>query len=243
MNNIRNGYREEKSFCYFHPKQVLVGVCPLCLNERLLILFAKQGRHHNRSSSSSISSHRLQSNSRHRKPPSSSIHKIFAFGSLFTRPESHHNYDYDDVSPTPEDANAKSIMTLQKLFCKIMVYGFVMELSYDRSVTMIFWNEFNFAESFISIMFEENGVASWEKSTVSKKVSSWNHQNKENKRVIEHGKSRDTFRWRKRIGHMLQLIRWKKSGGVCHVGTKVEGVKVRKGWMRTLTKRKTTTLE
>ncbi|KAH1113108.1 hypothetical protein AAZX31_04G230000 [Glycine max] len=200
MNNIRNGYREEKSFCYFHPKQVLVGVCPLCLNERLLILFAKQGRHHNRSSSSSISSHRLQSNSRHRKPPSSSIHKIFAFGSLFTRPESHHNYDYDDVSPTPE-------------------------------------------ESFISIKFEENGVASWEKSTVSKKVSSWNHQNKENKRVIEHGKSRDTFRWRKRIGHMLQLIRWKKSGGVCHVGTKVEGVKVRKGWMRTLTKRKTTTLE
>lgn len=116
--------------------------------------------------------------------------------------------------------------------------------SYDRSVTMIFWNEFNFAESFISIKFEENGVASWEKSTVSKKVSSWNHQNKDNnKSVIEHGKSRDTFRWRKRIGHMLQLIRWKKSGGVCHVGTKVEGVKVRKGWMRTLTKRKTTTLE
>ncbi|KAL5145478.1 hypothetical protein HKD37_06G015507 [Glycine soja] len=200
--NIRNGYREDKSFCCFHPKQVLIGVCPLCLNERLLILAAKQCHHHqNRSSSSSKSSHRLQVSSRHRKPPSS-IHKIFAFGSLFTRPESHHNnYDYDDVSPSPE-------------------------------------------ESFISIKFEENGVASWEKSTVSKKVSSWNHQNKDNnKSVIEHGKSRDTFRWRKRIGHMLQLIRWKKSGGVCHVGTKVEGVKVRKGWMRTLTKRKTTTME
>lgn len=112
MNNIRNGYREEKSFCYFHPKQVLVGVCPLCLNERLLILFAKQGRHHNRSSSSSISSHRLQSNSRHRKPPSSSIHKIFAFGSLFTRPESHHNYDYDDVSPTPEGNNTFQFIIL-----------------------------------------------------------------------------------------------------------------------------------
>nr|ACU18417.1 unknown [Glycine max] len=186
MNNIRNGYREEKSFCYFHPKQVLVGVCPLCLNERLLILFAKQGRHHNRSSSSSISSHRLQSNSRHRKPPSSSIHKIFAFGSLFTRPESHHNYDYDDVSPTPE-------------------------------------------ESFISIKFEENGVASWEKSTVSKKVSSWNHQNKENKRVIEHGKSRDTFRWRKRIGHMLQLIRWKRSGWCVPRGHQGEGGEGQKG--------------
>ncbi|TKY74273.1 hypothetical protein E2542_SST03033 [Spatholobus suberectus] len=206
----RNGYREEKSFCYFHPKQVLVGVCPLCLNERLLIVAAKQGRHHNRSSSSKPSSHRLQS-SRHRRPPSS-IHKIFAFGSLFTRPESHqwksHNYDYDDVSPSPE-------------------------------------------ESFISIKFEENGVASWEKSTVSKvslencSKMSWNHYKKDNssssnRSVIEHGKSRDSFRWRKRIGHMFQLIRWKKSAGVCHVGSKVEGAKVRKGWMRTLTKRKTT---
>lgn len=99
----------------------------------------------------------------------------------------------------------------------------------------------NFAESFISMRFEENGVASWEKSTVSKKVSlekcNRKHENKE-KSVIEHGKSREaSFRWRKRIGHMFQLIRWKKSGGVCHV----EGVKVRKGgWMRTLTKRKTT---
>lgn len=174
---------------------------------------AKQGH---RSSSTSKSSYRLQS-SRHRKP-SSSIHKIFAFGSLFTRQDSHHwksqNFDYDNVSPSPE-------------------------------------------ESFISIKFEENGVASWEKSTVSNKVplekcnsnnnkvSLNNENNKDkstnNKSVIEHGKSRDSFRWRKRIGHMFQLIRWKKSGGVCHVAsTKVEGVKVRKGWMRTLTKRKTT---
>ncbi|QCE15778.1 uncharacterized protein LOC114162465 [Vigna unguiculata] len=219
MNNItNNAYREEKSFCYFHPRQLLLGVCPLCLNERLLLLAAKQGRHHHRHrhrhhhhhhhcSSSSKSSHRLP----HAKPPSS-IHKIFAFGSLFTRHESHHwkshnhdyDNDYDDVSPSPE-------------------------------------------ESFISIKFEENGVASWEKSRVSKKVSlekcnrkvSWKKENKE-KSVIEHAKSREAFRWRKRIGHMFQLIRWKKSGGVCHV----EGVKVRKGggggWMRTLTKRKTT---
>ncbi|WVZ18410.1 hypothetical protein V8G54_005732 [Vigna mungo] len=196
MNNIaNNAYREEKSFCYFHPRQLLLGVCPFCLNERLLLLAAKQGHHR---SSSSKSSHRLQT-STDRKPPSS-IHKIFALGSLFTRHESHHwkshnhdyDNDYDDVSPSPE-------------------------------------------ESFISIKFEENGVASWEKSRVSKKVS-LEKCNRE-KSVIEHGKSREAFRWRKRIGHMFQLIRWKKSGGVCHV----EGVKVRKGsWMRTLTKRKTT---
>ncbi|XP_039687572.1 uncharacterized protein [Medicago truncatula] len=217
----RNGYRDEKPCCNFHPKQVVVGVCPLCLNERLLLLAAKQGRrhHHNHRSSSSSSSKKVASSQKlqssvHTKPPnSSSIHKIFAFGSLFTRLESRHckshgNFHYDDISPSPED-------------------------------------------SFISIKFEGNGVASWEKSTVSKVSSSLenckkNHEDKlETKSVIEHAKSRDTFRWRKRIGHMFQLIRWKKTGGVCHVGNKVEGgaVKVRKGWMRTLTKRKKKTME
>ncbi|KAI4337816.1 hypothetical protein L6164_016187 [Bauhinia variegata] len=198
-----NGYREENSCCYFHPKQVLVGVCSLCLNERLLILAAKQGH-----SSASRATHRPQT-ANHRRPHAS-IHKIFAFGSLFTRPESKQwkseNYDPDDASSSQED-------------------------------------------SFISIKFEENGVASWEKNSTVSKVSlencssmSWNHQSKETKSVIEHGKSRDTFRWRKRVGHMFQLIRWKRStkASVCHVGTKVEGVKVRKGWMRTLTKRKNT---
>jgi len=115
-------------------------------------------------------------------------------------------------------------------------------------------NDFNVTfteDSFISIKFEGNGVASWEKSTVSKVSSSLEnckktHEDKlETKSVIEHAKSRDTFRWRKRIGHMFQLIRGKKTGGVCHVGNKVEGgaVKVRKGWMRTLTKRKKKTME
>ncbi|KAI4307273.1 hypothetical protein L6164_030477 [Bauhinia variegata] len=196
-----NGYRDENSCCYFHPKQVVVGVCPLCLNERLLILAAKQGH-----SSASRATHRLQS-ANHRKPQAS-IRKIFAFGSLFTRPESKQwnsqNNHHEDASSSQED-------------------------------------------SFISIKFEENGVASWEKNTVSKvslencNKMSWNHHSsKETKSVIEHGKSRDAFRWRKRIGHMFQLIRWKRStkATVCHVGTKVEGVKVRKGWMRTLTKRK-----
>lgn len=120
---------------------------------------------------------------------------------------------------------------------------------------MILWNDFNlinFADSFISIKFEENGVASWEKSTtVSNKVSLENRNNNNTttttKSVIEHGKSRDTLRWRKRIGHVFQLIRWRKStGGVCHVGRKVEGggakvVRKKGNWMRTLTKRKKTT--
>lgn len=117
---------------------------------------------------------------------------------------------------------------------------------------------YSFAESFISIKFEENGAASWEKGnkvSVEQSSKSWNHDlNRENKdakqgkdtketmSVIEHSKPRGSLRWRKRIGHLFQVIRWKRSNrgnNVCHVGTKVEGVKVRKGWIRTLTKRRT----
>ena len=29
-------------YCYFHPKEVVVGVCCICLNEKLLILASKQ---------------------------------------------------------------------------------------------------------------------------------------------------------------------------------------------------------
>lgn len=112
------------------------------------------------------------------------------------------------------------------------------------------------ADSFISIKFGDNGAASWEKSLVPPKVSlehcnislkqRLNKQEADHERVkavIEHPKAHHSLRWRKRIGHMFQLIRWKKSsskGNVCHhVGKKLEGVKVRHGWIRTLTKRRT----
>ncbi|KOM48138.1 hypothetical protein LR48_Vigan07g184200 [Vigna angularis] len=196
----RNVHKEEKACCYFHPKQVVVGVCPLCLNERLLILAAKQDHHHHHHHHH----HRLQSSTQ--RKPSASIHKIFAFGSLFTRHQfkSHHYYDQDDASPSPE-------------------------------------------ESFISMKFEENGVASWEKSSLSNMSNKVCVEGKvvekeeKEKSVIEHGKSNNAFRWRKRMGRLVHLIQWKRSnkGGVGHVGSKVEGVKVRKGWMRSLTKRKT----
>ncbi|XP_022766344.1 uncharacterized protein LOC111311235 [Durio zibethinus] len=204
-----NGYREDNSCCYFHPTEVVIGVCPLCLNERLLILASKQGQ---RSSSSSRGSHRLIQGVSQKKPPIN-LPKIFALGSLLNRLEFKHwkseNSDDHDASTSQED-------------------------------------------SFISIKFEENGVASWEKGTVSK-VSlehcsmSWHptltkdkEQKETNKSVIEHVKPRASLRWRKRIGHLFQLIRWKRSSkaNVCHMGSKVEGVKVmRKGWIRTLTKR------
>ncbi|PSS19912.1 Laminin-like protein [Actinidia chinensis var. chinensis] len=199
---MKEYYGEDKPCCYFHPKETnTVGVCPLCLNERLLILAAKHTSEH------SIIKHR-------------NVPKIFAFGSLLNRFEFQHKRF--DNSESPQD-------------------------------------------SFISIKFENNGIASWEKGKVSKvsldhcriswnqsevsKVSldhcriSWNKiSNRETKRVIQHANPSGSLMWRKRIRRLLWVTRWKgpTKRGVCHVGSKVEGVKVRGGWIRTLIKRRRT---
>ncbi|KAK6115582.1 hypothetical protein DH2020_007851 [Rehmannia glutinosa] len=92
-------------------------------------------------------------------------------------------------------------------------------------------NQGKTGNSFISIKFEDNGVASWDKGKISKMPfdhqcdNSWNDSGKKAKKiksVVEHAKPRATLRWRRRIGHLFQVIRWKKSnkGNMCHVGTK-----------------------
>ncbi|XAR55567.1 hypothetical protein NMG60_11035676 [Bertholletia excelsa] len=213
-----NAYKENKgiSGCYFHPEEVIVGICPLCLNERLLILAAnlKQERRRHMLPSESEAAYTAFTD----RSQKSVKHRIFALGSSLlhrssTQPHHlHHSHaDVDDTSATSRE------------------------------------------ESFISIKFEDNGVASWEKGTVSKvslehcnvpwtghglgKETNKETNNKESKSVIEHAKPRGSLRWRKRIGHLFQLSRWKRSGkgNACHV----EGVKVRSGWwIRTLTKRR-----
>ncbi|XP_010521254.1 PREDICTED: uncharacterized protein LOC104800196 [Tarenaya hassleriana] len=199
-----NTYREENSaHCYFHPKEVYVGVCPLCLNERLLVLASKQSKHSPASSSSSSPSSARGNNLNLRRRNLITLPKIFAFGSFLNRRHRKFNLSGDlDTSTSQED-------------------------------------------SFISIKFEDNGNASWEKNTASvdkcRNSMSWNKHPPEDtgKSVIEHRKSRSSLRWRKRIGHLFQLIRLRGSTS-CHVVSKVEGVKVRRqGWMvRTLTRRK-----
>lgn len=77
-----NGHREDNSCCYFHPKEVVVGVCSLCLTERLLILAAKKG-HHVSSARGRASAHRTQTGI-DKKPPIS-LPKIFAFSSFLNR--------------------------------------------------------------------------------------------------------------------------------------------------------------
>lgn len=87
--NMNNGYREpDNSFCYFHPKEVVVGVCALCLTERLLILAARKGHHRS-----------TQSFTR-RKPPIT-LPKIFAFSYFLNRKS-----DYlDQEASTSQEGN------------------------------------------------------------------------------------------------------------------------------------------
>ncbi|CAI9778089.1 unnamed protein product [Fraxinus pennsylvanica] len=150
--------------CYFHPKELVVGVCALCLNQRLLVLASKQGR--------------IQQP----KKPSMALPKIFALNGQEIR---HHKSDYCLSSSSSRE------------------------------------------EAFISIKFEDNGVASWDKGT-TKKIKS----------VVEQEKLRRTLMWRRRIGYLFQLSRWRRSSKH-NVGTKLEGAKFRYGWIRTLAKRRT----
>ncbi|XP_010459904.1 PREDICTED: uncharacterized protein LOC104740878 [Camelina sativa] len=194
-------YKDDSSpYCYFHPKEEYVGVCPLCLNERLLVLASKQRSSRTKHSSSS---------------PIISLPKIFALSSLLSRLDLRHRKFHPssdlDVSTSQED-------------------------------------------SFISIKFENNGNASWEKkAVVTTKVCVDNTTNPTCKKqqspitsstsIVEHTTAKSSLRWRKRIGHLFHVIKLRSGSSTtsCHVASsKVEGAKVRKqGWMvRTLTRRK-----
>ncbi|MQL71718.1 hypothetical protein Taro_004043 [Colocasia esculenta] len=89
--------------CCFHPREVVVGVCALCLKERLLVLAARQGRQARRRSFSRAPS----------KKPSIAIPKVFAFGSsLLHRLDSRHvqdsawdgDFDSDDSTESLDDS-------------------------------------------------------------------------------------------------------------------------------------------
>ncbi|XP_077240103.1 uncharacterized protein LOC143881007 isoform X1 [Tasmannia lanceolata] len=194
--------QENPYCCCFHPKEVIVGICALCLKERLLILASEQGH-----LPLAKDTHRPQ-RILHRKL-FITLPKVFALSSLLHRLEFRRQKSND----------------------------------HDDQETLA-----SHEDSFISVKFEINGCASWDSGTVFKPPLdtldvACNYKVKKEgrgaKSVVEHSKSHVALRWRKRIGHVFQLVRWKRSSkaNVCHVGSKVEGVRGRRSWIRTLTKR------
>lgn len=116
-------------------------------------------------------------------------------------------------------------------------------------------------DSFISIKFEADGRGLWEES--KKKPSEGEGQSwlpsgrgdelKEDgikgraNSVVEKAKAQNGLRWRKRIGQLVQLVRWNRSSkaGVAHGGVvrKLERVRGRRGWIRSLTRSTVSTTE
>ncbi|KAG6419793.1 hypothetical protein SASPL_116305 [Salvia splendens] len=165
---------DDRKWCFFHPTELVVGICALCLKERLLALAsAKKNSLHKTLGLGSATKKSPSSSS------SSSLNKIFALTALLNR------LDIKDHKSSVDDHFCRSSTSTQD-------------------------------DSFISIKFEDNGIASWEKgkcaATEDKKI----------KCLVEHSKPRGALRWRRRIGHIFKLIRLKKSnkGIICHVGAK-----------------------
>ncbi|KAK4791361.1 hypothetical protein SAY86_031774 [Trapa natans] len=181
----------DHSRCYVHPSLHLVGVCPLCLNDRLVFLAAAR---RSRCGLLRLFSSRARGrSSRGGSMKKSVIGKVLAIGSLV----SHRNWSAD-----------------------------VLELEGSGDATSSLEDD-----SFISIKFEEDGQAMWEKSKLSmislgSSCSSipWNgqidvlgktpHPVKDLKTmgadiVLKHPKRRwpSTLTRRKRIGHLFHLIR------------------------------------
>ncbi|PKU60094.1 uncharacterized protein LOC110094391 [Dendrobium catenatum] len=205
QQNTMNPYGEDNLFCYFHPKEFLVGVCALCLKERLLILASKQSHVHLPKNANNV----FQGL---RRKPSIALPKVFALGSFF------HRFEARNQNPDEENNEEGSITSHE--------------------------------DSFISIKFEPDGRGSWENVKNTSERSSWLASGKEDKlkeingrinSVVEKAKLQSGLRWRKKIGQLIQLARWIRSSkaGVSHTGItrKVERVRGRRGWIRSLTRR------
>ncbi|XP_020578224.1 uncharacterized protein LOC110023252 [Phalaenopsis equestris] len=101
-----NPHGGETSFCYFHPKSSLVGVCALCLKERLLSLAAKQAHVLLPQNPNKIMRQL-------RRKPSIALPKVFALGSFF------HLFEARPQKPEEEDKEGSVASSLEDSFISI----------------------------------------------------------------------------------------------------------------------------
>ncbi|PKA47994.1 hypothetical protein AXF42_Ash016341 [Apostasia shenzhenica] len=201
-----NELEEENPFCYIHPKEFVVGVCALCLKERLLGLASKQGY-------LPLPKDASRSFRFLKKKPSIALTRVFAFRSLLLQRSDSRTRKSDD------ECDGSSISSPE--------------------------------DSFISMKIEADGNASLESKRTASFGLPWISTGRSedmakgpNRRaVVEHVKPRGSLRWRKRIGQLLQLARWKRSSkaGAAHAGFSgmVEGSR-RRERTRSLTRRRAT---
>lgn len=120
-------YKEDKPYCHFHPKEETIGVCPLCLNERLLILAADQAL--------SLRPEFSLSNKQKKKPPIT-LPKIFALGSLLHRFEFQHN-KAEESHDCQSDASAASLEGRVLEYFSLS-YGYMMSHEYMQCLCIVY---------------------------------------------------------------------------------------------------------
>ncbi|KAF7005031.1 hypothetical protein CFC21_020182 [Triticum aestivum] len=236
----QHGGADGTLLCYFHPRDLLVGVCAHCLRERLLLLLAAKqgggtGRARPPADGASYLSARPYCRALRRRTGSisSSLPKVFALGSFLQRLDSsrhHHPHHPDEVvhdhggggrgedrdrNPDDDDDTA-SVASLD--------------------------------DSFISIKFEDNGKATWVDSqqTSLKPVREATTAPTTKTLVVEQASRRGgVTRWRKQVvGRLLQLARWKRASGKQPSSSAAadQRSKARGGggrsWIRSLTRRR-----
>uniref|UniRef100_A0ACD5Y9N5 Uncharacterized protein n=1 Tax=Avena sativa TaxID=4498 RepID=A0ACD5Y9N5_AVESA len=223
------GQQGDTLVCYFHPRELLVGVCAHCLRERLLLLLASKqqggGRAHVPADGGSYLSARPYCRAL-RRVRTGSIVSVLALGSSFIHlldsSSRHHAHDGGDDKVKPNDGDdadgAASIASLD--------------------------------DSFISIKFEVNGKATWVDAQKPDHAVDDMRADKapSTTAVVEHVKRGGATRWRKQVvGRLLQLARWKRAssaGGAkqaassaCHAADRAKG-RGGRGWIRSLTRRR-----
>ncbi|GJN41504.1 hypothetical protein PR202_gn00890 [Eleusine coracana subsp. coracana] len=206
---------------------------PHCLRDRLLLLLAASAATNNNNNKDDEDELPLSSSRFRRRTSSISFPKVLALGSSFLqRLDSRHHHEADAPKISSDDDTA-SVASLDgsKSCC---IYYYVLE------------------DSFISIKFEDNGKATWDKQQALTAapvpvVRSSSSSSTAVVAVVEHVKRGGVTRWRKQVvGRLLQLARWKRSAAVVVVvgmdGKKAaaaERSKARggRGWIRSLTRR------
>lgn len=117
LANSMNNYRDEHSpCCCLHPKEVVVGVCSLCLKERLLTLASKQGQ-------LPISKDSNKSFRALRRRPAITLPKVFGLGSFLRRLESRRQRP-DDGSDESSIVSLEGIAPKLTEFLQCLVYDF-----------------------------------------------------------------------------------------------------------------------
>uniref|UniRef100_A0ACD5Z0H7 Uncharacterized protein n=1 Tax=Avena sativa TaxID=4498 RepID=A0ACD5Z0H7_AVESA len=231
--------------CYFHPRELLVGVCAHCLRERLLLLLASNskqqgqggGRARVPADGASYLSARPYCRAIRRVRTGSIVSVLaLALGSSFIHrldsSSSRHHHAHDGGS---HDGNVD---------CKVNAGGDGADD--DASIASL-------DDSFISIKFEDNGKATWADNKPGQGVDgriAEKAPSATTTAVVEHARRGGATRWRKQVvGRLLQLARWKRasssSGGkaqpaACHVkAAEQQRAKGRgRGWIRSLTRRR-----